>query len=160
MGLLLISIVVYLMWVHRAYANLSRLRVDGLNHTPGIAVVSYFIPLVNVVRGCTIMQEIWKGSDPDRIATNRQWQQGSAANVVLWWILYLAASVTDWIGGKMTETASQNQSMDGFAAGEQCLMFSTALFVVAGLILISILLGVTRRQEQRYAALHESGVPE
>jgi hypothetical protein len=147
----LVSLITYLVWIYRAYCNLTALRVAGLNHSPGWAVALYFVPIVNLARGCTVLQEIWKGSDPTKIANELEWKTGNASVVALWWFLYMATVGVNSIGQNMM----RRNSMEAFASGEKCTIAAAVLSILCGLLLIRILLDVAWRQEHRYAALRD-----
>ncbi len=151
-----VATIIYLMWIYRAYKNLSELRVVGLNHSPAWAVGMYFVPILNLFRGFTVMQEIWKGSDPQRIGDDRQWTHARGSGLAwLWWLLYLAANVVNSLGANTMNMAQGTGSVQTFMTGEVMNLVSVCLFVVSGIALIFILRGVTDRQEQRFAALTE-----
>lgn len=73
----------YLMWKYRVAGNAWILKPAVMRTTPTMAVVSYFIPLLNLVRPCQAMAGIAKAS------------YGSNEGVALWWITL----VISWIGG-------------------------------------------------------------
>jgi len=50
------SIVVFLMWFKRAYANLHRLGIDYLEHKPNMAVWSFFIPFINLYLSLSVIR--------------------------------------------------------------------------------------------------------
>src|SRR5262245_34979065 len=56
--------IVFLVWVHRMIANLPALGSMSCRFTPAGAVWSYFIPIVNLVRGHQVMATIWTESQP------------------------------------------------------------------------------------------------
>src|SRR5207245_1107765 len=63
-AVMIITAVVFLIWLYRSYANLQALWTEGHTYAPGWAVGYYFIPILNLFRPCQVMQETWKGSDP------------------------------------------------------------------------------------------------
>ena len=58
----IITGIIYLMWLHRAYQNLPALGVTKLDATPGWAVGYYFIPILNLFRPYQTMVEILRES--------------------------------------------------------------------------------------------------
>src|SRR5438093_12382214 len=54
----------FLTWLQRAYRNLPALHATELRYTPGWAVGSWFIPLVNLFAPHQVVSELWKASDP------------------------------------------------------------------------------------------------
>jgi hypothetical protein len=53
------------MWLYRANQNLRAFRAEALDFTPGQAVGSFFIPLINFVRPYAVLSEVWRASDPN-----------------------------------------------------------------------------------------------
>lgn len=53
----ILTIVFFLMWFRRAYANLGRLGVKHLDHEDSMAVWGFFIPFVNLYRPFQIARE-------------------------------------------------------------------------------------------------------
>lgn len=56
--------VCFLAWLHRAYGNLRSLGARQLDSSPGWAVVSFFIPILNLFRPYQIVRETWRHSHP------------------------------------------------------------------------------------------------
>ena len=67
------SIILYLMWKYRAAVNARILDPAAARISPGMAVASYFIPLVQLVIPCQAMAGIARAST------------GSIQGVALWW---------------------------------------------------------------------------
>ena len=100
------------------------------------------------------MQEIWKGSDPERIGDDQQWKHASGSGLaLLWWALYLAANLVDRLSASTLNVAQSTGSIQTFMSAEVMNLVSVGLSVVSGIALVFILRGVTDRQEERYAAL-------
>ena len=85
----LATIVVYLMWLHRAALNAQVISRRNLRLGPGAAVASFLIPFVNLVRPYGALREIWFASlgpvEIDRPAGRR------VGLVGWWWGVFLAS---------------------------------------------------------------------
>lgn len=55
--LIVLTIVFFLMWFRRAYANLARIGIDYLDHKESMAVWAFFIPIMNLYRPYQIAKE-------------------------------------------------------------------------------------------------------
>ena len=75
------------LWVYRAHANLHEGAVAGLNYSPGWAVGSFFVPVVNLLVPMKAMRELHNRSmgEPEDFAAS------SVGNVTSWWACHLAA---------------------------------------------------------------------
>ena len=59
------TVVFFLMWLHRAYKNLRALNpANRLDHSPGLAVGSFFIPFANLYFPYRVVKEVWQKSWP------------------------------------------------------------------------------------------------
>jgi hypothetical protein len=88
-GTVTIGLVVsWLMWQHRAHANLRALGASDLKYTPGWAVGWWFIPFAFFVVPFLTMRELWKASDPESGAVD--WKLKPATPVLgVWWAGWL-----------------------------------------------------------------------
>lgn len=83
--------VVWLIWLYRAYNNLTFLGTGQTTNTPGEAVGLWFAPVLNLVVPFRIVRELWArssdlnaGTEPNPLARTEM--------VSLWWSLYLVSS--------------------------------------------------------------------
>lgn len=156
------TVVIYFMWLYRASRNLRLLQADGVSHTPGWAVLSYFVPFANLFRPYMQMQDIWRASDPEHIDHGRAWQKCPPAKIIgAWWISLILASVVALVGSHME---AEFLHFDGGGAfgnlQDQRLIARTYVIanlatLVAGSLLILIIRGITQRQRERYRRLYE-----
>ena len=86
-----LSIVVFMFWVHRAYSNLSPLKARNLEFSPGWAVGWWFIPFANLVKSFQVMRELWTASDPEiNLDLDFTPRRSSGTSVLgFWWGTYL-----------------------------------------------------------------------
>jgi hypothetical protein len=84
MGVSLITLIPYLMWVYQANIN-SRSFSAIVRFSKGWAVWCHFVPAVNLFMPCQVMQEIWKVS-----RNPRMWHNDRGSFLVgTWWTLWL-----------------------------------------------------------------------
>jgi hypothetical protein len=111
----LTAIVLFLMWLHRAAANVALLESTSWVR-PGEAVVAYFIPILNFFRPYQAMKEIYRASDPTplgdvpvfRDRADPDYRGGAreamappawsfGAPVLGWWLLYTLRGVVNLV---------------------------------------------------------------
>jgi hypothetical protein len=81
------AIVMFLVWVYQAAANVRRLGRDGLAISPGMCVGWFFVPIANLVMPYQAVSQIAVASDAEG--------RGQAPGFVLaWWLFYVGSSVT------------------------------------------------------------------
>jgi hypothetical protein len=132
-------------WLHRAVRNLSGLGRSGMEYTPGGAVVSFYIPFLNLVRPHRALTELWRASDPAPECGERGWTGygTTSALVTVWWGFWLVSGFLGNISARIDEP-----KLSG-AIG----LAGSALMVVAAVTCIQMMRGVVARQEAASARL-------
>lgn len=97
-GLLLsiIKVILFLYWYYKAYHNLYAFNAKGLSYSPRMAVVWWFIPIINLWKPFTAFKEIWKVSSTNRDLINgNEWKDVPYPDMLtLFWILYILTFIT------------------------------------------------------------------
>lgn len=156
--------VVFLIWFHRAHANLPALGGRRLKYSPGWAVGGFFVPFLNFVRPAQVMTEIWHGSDPEGLERDTALHGPSARNkleaplqVVLWWGLHVGAGIIAYIGLRgslFTVTAD----LEALRWSAKCSAAAEAVRVFGALVAIRVVTQVSAWQVARSQRILESGV--
>jgi hypothetical protein len=139
------TIVVFLVWFHRAYKNLPALGIRRLRYTSGWAVGAWFVPFLNLVRPKAIANDLWKASDPDLPGETADWRSNAVSGLVhWWWAVYLLSIIT------VTITIGEIDTLDRQDAGNSRIDAArSVLSVVAAVLAIKVVGGITERQRQR-----------
>lgn len=144
------------MWMHRAYKMLVAARLPGLRYTPAWAAGGFFVPLLNLVRPCMVMRELWSGSTylaGDAPAGTESWSAvRPSMRVTLWWILFVAMGILGNISGKMMLGAKQP---DEIASAVHVTLFSDLLDLPTAIVAIGLVRTIGARLErarERFAA--------
>ncbi len=144
------GIVVFLVWIYKAYKNLEPLQASGLSHSPGWAVGWWFIPFANLVKPFQVMKEIWVESDPEYEAELAFLPTTLSAPAImgLWWATFLAGNILGRIAERMLP-------IDGAVSSTYFYFFiiSNALHVISLVAVITIIRDISDRQEKRQARL-------
>ncbi|MDP0501023.1 MAG: DUF4328 domain-containing protein [Verrucomicrobiota bacterium JB022] len=78
--------IVYLVWLYRAMANLRYFGAEGLNYSPVLTIVCYFLPIVSMIVPFLALRELSKASQ-----SPHNWQaQTPTRAIVVWWIASIA----------------------------------------------------------------------
>lgn len=148
-GALVVSFLMFLNWVGRVAGNIIPLGTKTARFTPTKAMLSFFIPLANLVLPYQALVEIWRYSDPGFVAVPLMNSPHAKESPILgaWWAsvffvlfspltleLYDFNSVAAHPGDRIVRNAFLPVSIAWFAHS---------------LLAIALILGVNRRQSQR-----------
>ena len=149
----LFAVVMFLIWMRRSYLNLMSLGVRQMDYSTGWALGCWFVPLLNLVRPYEIIKEIWLKSDPDDVETTNS-PLVSALELVqiatplfgLWWGFWIISNIFGNISTRLTFGAETlNEQMVSFSLA----IISSLLSIVAAILAIGVVRGITARQEER-----------
>ena len=151
-GLLLLA--AFLLWIYQAHANLPALGAKYLKHSPPWAVGWFFIPIFNLFRPVQVMEEIWKAGDPDTIDKDGLAWVGTpmSALVVFWWVLFLVGMVWWRIA---LHYAGEATTTSALCNADWLSMIDDGLTAVSAAMTLALVWMTTRRQEEKYARLQE-----
>jgi hypothetical protein len=86
--------VLFVSWVILSYRNLPALGVQPLRLSTKWATAVWFIPFVNVVLPKEVVDDLWRGSDPEVAPLSPTWRlQAVPYRVHLWWVTLLISGV-------------------------------------------------------------------
>jgi hypothetical protein len=118
----------WLLWQHRAHANLRALGARGLRFTPGWAVGWWFVPLANLFMPYLAVRELWRAS----VAGARHEGRTSGLLVPAWWGTWLGGNLLSVVGvavGEEDRVATLMARSGWFAASDAAVAVAAALAV-------------------------------
>ena len=149
-----LCVIFFLIWLYRAFSNLSPLKARNLEFSPGWAVGWWFVPIASLFKPYQAVTELWRESDPDYDE-----DLGFLSSVVsnpaffgIWWGSWILSNITARITTKLGDSENPEMFKLFFAS----LIVSSLLTIIAGSILIYIIHEVTNRQEKRFQRIGES----
>lgn len=146
--LFIAATVVFLTWVHRSIANLPALGSMSCRFTPSGAVWSYFIPIVNLVRGYQVMATIWQESQPPVVSENGFYLPRKATLVNWWWGLNL---FTGFVG--MVASAGRPHGVAELRSTATTLIVMLVLRIAVGVMFLLMIRGAQSRQDEMWQDL-------
>jgi hypothetical protein len=149
---LLPTAIVFLIWIHGAYKNLTFFRVTGLEYSPGWAVGYFFIPIVNFFRPYQVAQEIWRASDPESpLDDRRAWRHSQGSGVITaWWFTWILGGIVGYISGRAALSG-----VDDNPATKVLDIISDGLSIVAALFAILMIHQLRNRQASKFQRVAE-----
>lgn len=136
------TVIVFLMWIHRATSNLQALKATTNEYSPGWAVGWWFIPFANLLKPFHVMRELWCESDPDFDPDSGFSLTGphvAPVFMTVWWILWVVSNIVSNISNRLT-FSNESLLVDMFVNGG---------FILAAILAIVTVRGITQRQEER-----------
>jgi hypothetical protein len=134
--LMAITGVLWMAWQHRLASAVPRWR---LRRSPGWHVGSWFIPVVSLWFPYQNMTDLHRAVTPDAVGRK------SPLTYRLWWVMWLAGTVTEWMGN----TASQGDPTPGSTlAASASIGIGEAYYVGSAVCAILVVGDLTRRAVQ------------
>lgn len=142
--LFLVTVVFWLVWEYRAYANLESLGIVGTDTSPRGSVGWWFVPFANLVKPFRGVRDLWKGSGPGRFES---WTVVPTWTVIgWWWATFLGSRVVVNAGITVREDATSGA---GVAAGDRVAILGELVLATSAVLAILIVRSVDGRQAAR-----------
>jgi hypothetical protein len=96
-GIILLILTLY--WFYRATKNAHQFGAKEIT-SPVMAVIWWFIPILEIWKPYQVAQQIWRASNPQIIFSNgTEWKNlPSSKNIKLWWFLGLLSIFVVFVG--------------------------------------------------------------
>lgn len=145
----------FLIWFRRAYENLPSFGARGLRFTPGWAIGSWFIPILNYFRPAQIAADIWKASHPTLSPGDPSgWRTRRASILVpVWFVLWVFSLVfgqTPFQAGVFFFTTG--------TPGRALVVAGTAARIGAAMCALAYVALVTKREHDKALEVEASAV--
>lgn len=142
----------FIAWQRRAYRNLAPLGIRWLRFKPGWAIAGWFVPFVNFARPKSIVNDVWRASDPGLERDLYRPPEGAPVPGLInwWWGLFVAAGV---MYPKLDIGDRLDASVGRAIFDLRRTALADGMMVVAGILAILVVRRMTLRQEHRRATL-------
>jgi len=148
------AIVTFLIWLHRAYSNLSPLRARNLEFSPGWAVGWWFIPFANLVKPFQVVREVYNESDPDvdPYSGFSHVPGGTPTLIGVWWGTFILSG----IAGRISDTVYGKGDFPSSDYFPVVFMIASILAAIAATCAVYLIWTITKRQDARAAKIGET----
>lgn len=148
--------IVFLTWLHRAYSNLRAIGTGETRFAPRWAVVWWFVPVANCIRPYQIVTETWRRSE--WLNAPGTSSQEVPALVGWWWILFVVSGGIAQVFSRRIEAA---ESIEETIFATWLGIVSDAMSCVAALLAVVVVATIDRHQQRmgRLAARLPSAEP-
>jgi hypothetical protein len=137
-----VALVVFFVWVHRATGNVSALGSPSVRFTPGAAVWSFLIPIVNLWQSHQVMAWLWSESQPGPLE-NEHTLERTTTLVNWWWGVYLFSTV-----GSLFLVFTVRPGDPSGGAMRLCVICLARL--LSGTLFLWVVRATQRRQEEQW----------
>lgn len=144
LALILVTVVAWLVWQYRAYANLRLVGSRETEYTPGWSVGYWFIPILNLFRPYQITAELWRRSELSNARDPLGGLSGPAL-IGAWWIVYLVTGGVSRVSAGMLTSA---KTLPQFIAATDLGILNDGVSVVSTILAILVVRGIDRFQQQ------------
>jgi hypothetical protein len=142
--LLVALIVVWCLWTYRVVKNSYALGAKHLDCTPGWAVGSFFIPILNLFRPCQAISQAWTWSGmPGR---HGRLDRSGGWLVITWWVTWMGLGTLINMVGKVVDKGT-------IFGGHPPAIIAFAVNLAAIILAVLVLWRLTARQDRKAAAL-------
>lgn len=141
LGLLIVTIIVFAMWIYRSCANVHALGARDLKITPGWSVGWFFVPIANLWMPYKGMSQIMRAS---RNPAN--WEAENAGPLVgWWWFFYLFTNVANTLVVKLAETG---ETIEELITASTLMTGSYGLDIITNIVALTLVRTIDRYQSQ------------
>ena len=82
LALLIITAIIFLMWLFRSMHNLPALGITNCRYTPGWAVGWWFVPVMSLIAPPQVIGDLWRASTPGTSAAD--WKSARFPPLIGW----------------------------------------------------------------------------
>jgi hypothetical protein len=159
LGGLLTTAVVFLVWIFHANKAARALGAEGMSITPGWSVWWWFVPFANLVKPYQAVGEIWRASTPDPAYVGGNWRESPSTPMLpAWWACWIISGI---VSNLATRAQLRSEDAETYLTSIKFSLGADVIQIVAGMLLIQIIRGITSRQQALYGVLAEaSAVPD
>ena len=159
-----VALILMLYWFYRASKNVRAFGATGIA-SPVMAVVWWFVPLLNLWKPYQVTRNLWKASNPQLDVSSSNgistgWRDlPSSNNIKLWWILGLLYFFVNIISRIVTSSlyySDSEQTAQALTIIHEGIFYSNLFVIVADILFIfsiiffiRVIKGVSMRQEIR-----------
>jgi hypothetical protein len=142
--LILVTFVLFAIWIVRAHRNLPGLGGERLDVSPGWALGWFFVPIANLWKPYKAMRTLWKASHdgPRWDLEEVPWW------FTMWWVVWLIAGALS----RVADGLSRSETIPGLISMTEAQIASEASLGLLDCLALMIVLRIARAQSKQFAA--------
>jgi hypothetical protein len=143
LALTIAAAVVFIRWMYGAYRNVELVAPGERRYSPGWAIGSWFVPILNLFRPKQMINDIWRAGGHDAADARPGFL------LLSWWLLFLLSS---WIVNFAARSYMSAETAEEIKTGTILYFISDAMAVVCAALAIVIVRKGTDRLDAKAAA--------
>lgn len=141
--LYIISIVMFLNWFRRAYANLNRLNIKTY-YEENMTGWHFVIPILSLYRPYKTMAELWEKTQSKAKELNSNFSKNDNSYTVgVWWALFI---ISNFIGRYVMKTAFKQDTIEQIIDGSYAILISDIMQIPEALLVIYIVTSISKME--------------
>jgi Domain of unknown function (DUF4328) len=138
-ALYLAGIVVFIMWMFRAYRNVDAVAPRERRYGRGWAIGGWFVPFLNLWRPKQVINDIWRagGAPPE-----------PSGLLFAWWTLWI---ITNWVSNLALRSAFDSETAEDYRSRAIAYLASDLMDIPTAILAILVAIALTRRLDAKAA---------
>jgi Domain of unknown function (DUF4328) len=136
--------VVFIRWMYAAYRNVDVVAPAERRYSPGWAIGSWFVPILNLFRPKQMINDIWRAGGRDYSDAQPGWL------LLGWWLLFLLSS---WIVNASARSYINADTAEEIKTGTILYLISDSMSIVCAILAIVVVRKGTDRLDAKAAAI-------
>lgn len=146
-------------WLRRVYRNVRSFGVEQIKSKEWECIWGWILPVANFVTPPTVMQEVWKASNPEILDSVAWKEQKNSKLVVFWWSMFLLSVLPQILNFLAAIFLPRAPGLpDELINSPLLVCFLQTLFGVSCGALLLVVRDITKRQIAKHEKLGVSGV--
>ncbi len=145
----LVLFVLVIIWTFRAMKNNEALGRTFPRFKPGWGIAGWLIPLANFVIPVLILQDLWRGSDPQTARSDTTWRSNKGSPLIGWyWATFLVSSLIRIGGTSTNDDEFSRQYFDDIKSQDSRFLAGSVVAIAAAILGILMFRRIAQRQEE------------
>ncbi|MCB0477465.1 MAG: DUF4328 domain-containing protein [Crocinitomicaceae bacterium] len=144
----IVLIVLFMMWMRRAYANLIRIGVKT-ESDDSVAIWSWFVPIYNFIKPVGMILEIWKLTQKKVQEFKSGFQiNSSSAIIFIWWIAYVLNVILGVNASMKNRNAIETGDLQGLVDASNISMYGFILATISSIFGIIMVMQIGKAEKE------------
>jgi hypothetical protein len=142
-----VILVLIVIWTYRAAKNNEALGRMYPRLKPGWGIAGWLIPLANFVIPLLMLQDLWRGAEPNTARGDASWRENRGSSLIGWyWAVFVVSSIRVGLGRDSARFVSPSQ-LRGLRTHDVIALIGMVATIAAAILAVQVVRRLTARQE-------------